>query len=68
VISAAAASFGGTSLLAWYPGLWARRPPVTSSSGLLGIPRSRAWLVGAAVALFVFVGVPGRGIRLSAGR
>jgi len=41
LISAAAASFGGTSLLAWYPGLWARRPAVAPEIALLGVPRSR---------------------------
>jgi hypothetical protein len=50
-ISAAAASFGGTSLLAWYPGLWARRPPADPDAAPLGVPRSRGWLVTAAIAL-----------------
>ena len=68
LISAAAASFGGTSLLAWYPGLWARRPPVSAQALPLGVPRSRAWLVGAAIALVLFVGVLGPGIRFGPGR
>jgi len=68
LISAAAASFGGTSLLAWYPGLWARRPPVRPQDVPLGVPRSRAWLGGAAIALLLFVGVLGPGIRFGAGR
>ncbi len=33
LISGAAASFGGTSLLAWYPRLWARRPPACGPTG-----------------------------------
>jgi len=64
LISAVAASFGGTSLLVWYPVLWARRTPVGSPRVPLGIPRSLAWLAAAAVALIVFVGVLGPGIRL----
>src|SRR4029453_5725352 len=44
LISAAAASFGGTSLLAWYPGLWARRPAVSAQALPLGVPRRRGWL------------------------
>ena len=68
LISAVAASFGGTSLLAWYPVLWARRPAVTSPEVSLGVPRSTGWLVAAAVVLFLFVGVLGPGIRFGAGR
>src|SRR5262249_36058786 len=40
LISAMAASFGGTSLLAWYPVLWARRTPVAAAEVPLGVPRS----------------------------
>jgi len=64
LISAAAASFGGTSLLAWYPVVWARRarggtePP-------LGVGRSVAWLVLALVVAGLFIGVLGPGVRLS---
>jgi hypothetical protein len=64
LISAFAASFGGASLLAWYPVLWARRTPVDAPQALLGIARSPAWLVAAAVALILFVGVLGPGVRL----
>jgi hypothetical protein len=67
LISAVAASFGGMSLLAWYPRLWARRPPVSAQDPPLGVPRSRAWLIGAAIALLLFVGVLGPGIRFGAG-
>lgn len=63
LISAAAASFGGTSLLAWYPGLWARRPAAAPESIPLGVPRSRGWLIAAVIALVVFVGVLGPGLR-----
>jgi hypothetical protein len=68
LISAVAASFGGMSVPAWYPGLWARRPPVSAQDGPLGVPLSRAWLAGAAIALLLFVGVLGLGIRFAAGR
>jgi hypothetical protein len=63
LISAAAASFGGTSALMWMhnflraPG----RAPVETAP--LAVPRSMAWIaLGAAVAA-VFVGVLGRTIR-----
>ena len=68
LISAVAASFGGTSLLAWYPMLWAKRTPVTSVEVPLGVPGSPGWLVAAAIALVVFVGVLGPGVRFDAGR
>lgn len=65
LISAVAASFGGTSLLVWYPRVWARRPPVAPEEAPLGVPRSRAWLVGAAFTLILFVGVLGPGVRIA---
>jgi hypothetical protein len=65
LISAAAASFGGTSLLAWYPGLWARRVPGRADRPPLGVPRSWAWLVLGAVVLAAFVGVLGPGVVLA---
>ena len=61
LISAVAAGFGGTSLLAWYPGL----PRATRSDtpeSPLGIRRSPAWTAAAAVVLLVFVLVLGPGI------
>ena len=67
LISAAAASFGGTSLLAWYPGLWARRSPGQPADRLLGVPRGQVWLIAGAIALLVFVGVLGPGIKLDPG-
>ena len=68
LISAVAASFGGTSLLAWYPVLWARRTAGTSPDAevSLGVPRSVGWFVAAAIALILFVGVLGPGIRFGA--
>lgn len=64
VISAAAASFGGTSALAWMTELLRneqRFPPPTEPPLLL--PRSRGWLTAAVVAVFVFVGVLGPAVR-----
>ncbi len=61
LISAAAASLGGTSLLAWYPSI--PRPP--SSYAIeppIGIERSVAWLVAAAIGMAIFVFVLGPGI------
>jgi hypothetical protein len=67
LISAAAASFGGTSLLAWYPGLWARRAP-SSTEPPLGVTRSTAWLVAALVVVGLFLGVLGPGVHLAGQR
>lgn len=61
LISAAAASLGGTSLLAWYPAI--PRPPSTYATDTpLGITRSIPWIVGAAIAMVFFVLVLGPGI------
>lgn len=60
----AAASFGGTSLLAWY---FVKRPQRPASGNMdanvLGIPRNLGWIVLAAATLVTFVGVLGRGVR-----
>jgi hypothetical protein len=61
LISAVAAAFGGTSLLAWYPPI-PRPPAATTPETPLGIGRSTGWLVAAAVVLLVFVIVLGPGI------
>lgn len=61
LISAVAASLGGTSLLAWYPAL--PRPPAAGTPDApLAIDRSRAWIGGAVAVLLVFVLVLGPGI------
>ena len=65
LISAAAASLGGTSLLAWYPPLWAARPAGEQTSPALGIPPSPAWWVVAALVLAVYVAVLGPGVRFA---
>ena len=61
LISAAAASLGGTSLLAWYPAT-PRAPSGYATDTPLGIPRSIPWMVGAAIAMAFFVLVLGPGI------
>jgi hypothetical protein len=64
LISAAAASFGGTSLLAWYPAQAAGKGTLGTATPF-GIGKSPIWWMLAAVTVVVFVGVLGRGIRLS---
>jgi len=63
LISAAAASFGGTSLLAWYPRVVARKP---APEGLtpLTVQRSTAWIAAAVVIAVAFVLLLGPGISL----
>ena len=64
LISAAAASFGGTSGLAWMAQLLrdeTQYPP--HAGGALRLPRSIAWLAAGAVVALLFVGVLGPGIR-----
>jgi len=61
LISAAAASLGGTSLLAWYPAT-PRAPSSLATDTPLGVTRSILWIVGAAIALALFVFVLGPGI------
>jgi hypothetical protein len=62
LVSAIAASFGGSSLLAWYYGVRAGNTPA-GAGPTLGIPRSGWWIAAAVVCLAIFVGVLGRGIR-----
>lgn len=69
LISAAAASFGGASALAWMAQLLRNReryPPASVEP--LGIARSRLWLIAGALVAAIFVGVLGPGIVLAAGR
>ena len=59
LISAAAASFGGTSLLAWYP--FGKRLPAPAAPALV-IARSRGWIVAGVVVAILFIGVLGPGL------
>jgi len=61
LISAAAASLGGTSLLAWYPSV-SRPPSSYAIEPPIGIERSVAWLVATAIVMAIFVFVLGPGI------
>src|SRR5262245_36393754 len=61
LISAAAASLGGTSLLAWYPST-PRSPSSFATATSLGVTRSIPWIIAAAIALAFFVLVLGPGI------
>jgi hypothetical protein len=61
LISAAAASFGGTSLLVWYP-FRVARGSTAATSAPLPVHRRLGWIVGAAVTLAFFIGVLGPGI------
>jgi hypothetical protein len=65
LLSAAAASFGGTSWLAYYPGgSEDRRKSHTALPLPAGIPRQTGWIVAGALAFVLFVGVLGRGVKL----
>ena len=61
LISAAAASLGGTSLLAWYHAK-PRTPSPLAQDPPLGVPRSWGWIAAAVLVLAVFVFVLGPGI------
>jgi len=61
LISAAAASLGGTSLLAWYPAI-PRAPRRDTPEPPLGIARGKGWLLAATIVLLFFVFVLGPGI------
>jgi hypothetical protein len=65
-ISAAAASFGGTSGLAWMPQLLRGARAAAASGEQLLVQRSWGWIVGGAVAAAAFVLVLGPGVRLGA--
>jgi hypothetical protein len=64
LISAAAASLGGTSLLAWYPAT-PRAPSSQTIDPPLGITRSFPWISAAALAIALYVLVLGPGIGSS---
>jgi len=62
-LSAAAASFGGTSGMAWMTQYLGSRfvPKIASSRFIL--QRSRGWLIAAFVTASIFIGLLGRGVR-----
>lgn len=65
LLSAAAASFGGTCWLAYYPG---GKDDLRANHSALdppaGVPRSVPWMIAGAVVGLAFIGVLGRGITL----
>lgn len=63
LISAAAATYGGTSLLAWYPGTQ-RTPRADTPEAPLTVAREPAWIAAAVVAYPVFLLTLARGIAL----
>lgn len=63
LISAVAAGFGGTSLLAWYPGI-PRTPSAGTPDVPLSIERSWGWIVVGIAVLTFFVVVLGPGIHV----
>ena len=65
LISAAAASFGGTSGLAWMAQLLRNQHRFPPDDGApLRIPRCGPWLAAGVAVALLFVGVLGPGIRL----
>jgi len=62
LISSLASSFGGTSLLAWYPMSVMQRPVSETREESLGIPRSLRWILGGLIVLIFFVAILGPGI------
>jgi len=65
-ISAAAASFGDTSGLAWMPQLLHGKRAAASGGTQRLVQRSWGWIVGGAMAAAVFVLVLGPGVRFAA--
>ncbi len=63
LLSAAAASLGGTSLLAWYPQVSSGVPLPGSPAVPLGIQRSVGWVIAAGLMLVIFVFVLGPGVK-----
>jgi len=62
-LSAAAASFGGTSGMAWMTQCLGSELAPRIFSQALTLPRGRGWIIAAFVTTAVFVGVLGRGVR-----
>jgi hypothetical protein len=62
-LSAAAASFGGTSGMAWMTQYLGTALVPQAVSEPLALPRSRGWIVGAVVTAIIFTGVLGPGVR-----
>lgn len=63
LISAAAASFGGTSALAWMTDLLRRPSYPAASAAPVAIDRSLGWIAVAAATAIIFVAILGPGLR-----
>jgi hypothetical protein len=64
LISAVAASFGGTALLISYPFARDTKPQHDSSALPFQLNAQIGWVVAAAITLIIFIGILGPGIRL----
>jgi hypothetical protein len=64
-ISAAAASFGGTSGMAWMTQYLGGKFVPKVAGQPVSLQRSPGWIVAAVVAAAIFIGVLGRGVRFS---
>jgi hypothetical protein len=62
-ISAAASSFGGSSGMAWMTQCLGTKLVPKIPSEPFTLPRSRAWIIVAAITAAIFIGVLGRGVR-----
>lgn len=62
-LSAAAASFGGTSGMAWMTQCLGTRFAPKIPTQPFDLPRSRPWIIAALIAATLFIGVLGRGVR-----
>jgi len=68
LLSAAAASFGGHSGLAWMWTLLRGRRIPSSELQMPEIERNRAWMIAAAVLAIVFIALLGPGVKFNAAR
>jgi len=64
-LSAAAASFGGTSGMAWMTQYLGSRFVPRIPNDPLTVQRSRGWIIAALITVTIFVGVLGPGVRFS---
>jgi hypothetical protein len=64
-LSAAAASFGGTSGMAWMTQYLGTKLIPKIASQPLTLARSWAWIITAVITAAIFIGVLGRGVRFS---
>ncbi|PYX89328.1 MAG: hypothetical protein DMG67_15295 [Acidobacteria bacterium] len=65
VALSAAASFGGTSGMAWMTQYLGGKFVPKTASQPAALQRSRGWIIAAFITVMLFVGVLGRGVRLS---